>query len=137
MLFRPEIICREVLNLCRHIYFTMKRSFFTFILFAFVYLVSVSFKAPGYHTITIKVTNIRNSKGTIQLQIFRSAENYNKGLAWKVKVVDKSEMKNNSSQHTGEGVIIDYPNNASGQGFGVLYAILLYSHKIEHEMNKK
>lgn len=82
----------------------MKRSFFTFIFFALVYVVSVSFKAPSYHTITIKVTNIRNNNGTIQLQIFRSAENYNKGLAWKVKVVDKSEMKNNSLTCTFTGI---------------------------------
>ena len=42
-----------------------------------------------------------------------------------------------SSQHTGEGVIIDYPNNASGQGFDTLYAILLHGCKIECEMNNK
>ncbi len=82
----------------------MKKSFFTFIFFALVYMVSVSFKAPNYHTITIKVTNIRNNNGTIQLQIFRSSENYNKGLAWKVKVVDKSEMKNNSLTCTFTGI---------------------------------
>lgn len=82
----------------------MKKSFFTFIFFALVYMVSVSFKAPNYHTITIKVTNIRNNNGTIQLQIFRSSENYNKGLPWKVKVVDKSEMKNNSLTCTFTGI---------------------------------
>ncbi|WP_343632412.1 DUF2141 domain-containing protein [Fluviicola sp.] len=82
----------------------MKRSFFTFIFFALVSLVSVSFKAPSYHTITIKVTNIRNSKGNMQLQIFRNAENYNKGLAWKVKIVDKGEMKNNTLTCTFTGI---------------------------------
>ncbi len=87
-----------------HIYFTMKRSFFTFLLFAFVYLVSVSFKAPAYHTITVKVTNMRNSTGNMQLQIFRSAENYSKGIAWKVKVVDKSEIKNNILTCTFTGI---------------------------------
>ena len=45
-------------------------------------------------------------------------------------------MKNNSSQHTVEDVIIDYPNNASGQGFDVLYAILLHGRKIEQMNNK-
>lgn len=82
----------------------MKRSFFTLILLAVIYLVSVSFKATNYHTITIKVTNIRNNKGSIQLQIFRSAENYNKGLPWKVKIVDKSEMKNNTLTCTFTGI---------------------------------
>ena len=46
-------------------------------------------------------------------------------------------MKNNSSQHTVEDVIIDYPNNASEQGFHVLYAILLHGHKIEQMNNKR
>ena len=87
-----------------YLFSTMKKSFFTCLLFAFVYLVSVSFKAPVYHTITIKVTNIRNNKGSMQLQIFRSAENYNKGLAWKVKIVDKSEVKNNTLTCTFTGI---------------------------------
>lgn len=82
----------------------MKKSVFTFILFAFVYLVSVSFKAPTYHTITIKVTNIRNNTGNMQLQIFRNAENYNKGLAWKIKIIDKSDMKNNTLTCTFTGI---------------------------------
>ncbi|AEA45965.1 DUF2141 domain-containing protein [Fluviicola taffensis] len=82
----------------------MKRFFLSFILIALVSLVSVSFKTPAYHTITVKVTNIRNSTGNIQLQIFRSAENYNKGLAWKIKTVDKSEMKNNTITCTFTGI---------------------------------
>lgn len=95
---------QEVLTLCRHIYFTMKRSLFTFLLFAFVCLVSVSFKAPNYHTLTIKVTNIRNSSGRLQIQIYRNAENYNKELPWKMKQFDKDGMKNNSLTCTFTGI---------------------------------
>lgn len=89
-----------------HHFSTMKRSFFTYVLLGFVCLVSISFTSPAtdYHTITVKMTNIRNSNGNMQLQIFRSADNYTKGLAWKVKIVDKSEMKNGTVTCTFTGV---------------------------------
>lgn len=82
----------------------MKRSFFSFILFAFVSLVSVSFKNPTYHTITVKVTNLRNNSGKIQLQIYRTAENFKKELAWKVKLFDKDGVKNNTLTCTFTGI---------------------------------
>lgn len=90
-----------------HIYFNaMKKSFFTILLFAFVYLVSVSFTKPttDYHTITIKVTNIRNNSGQLQIQIYRNAENYKNSLPWKVKRFDKDGVKNNSLTCTITGI---------------------------------
>lgn len=82
----------------------MKRSFLTFILFAFVCLISPSFKAPAYHTITIKVTNIRNNSGNLQIQIYRNAENFKKSLPWKVKQFDKGSVKNNTLTCTFTGI---------------------------------
>ncbi len=84
----------------------MERSFFTFIFFALVYVVSVSFKTPNtsYHTLTIKVTNIRNNSGQLQIQIYRNSENYQKQLPWKVKRFDKEAVKNNSLTCTFTGI---------------------------------
>lgn len=82
----------------------MKRSLFTFVLFTFICLVSVSFKAPGYHTLTVKVTGIRNNSGRLQIQIYRNAENFKKELPWKVKQFDKGAVKNNSLTCTFTGI---------------------------------
>lgn len=94
------------LNLYKHIYFTMKNSFFTFLLLTFVCWVSFSFKtsAPVYHTITVKVTNIRNNSGKLQLQVYRTAENFKKQIPWKVKLFDKDGVKNNTLTCTIPGV---------------------------------
>ena len=46
-------------------------------------------------------------------------------------------MKNNIHHNIQErSVIIDWPNNASGQEFSVLYAILLHGRKKEQMNNK-
>ncbi len=84
----------------------MKNSVFTFVLLAFICWVSLSFKtpAPTYHTITIKVTNIRNNSGKLQIQVFRTAENYKKQIPWKVKLFDKDAVKNNTLTCTITGI---------------------------------
>lgn len=84
----------------------MKKSFFTVVLLTLVYLVSVSFSTPSvnYHTLTVKVTGIRNNAGNLQIQIYRNAENFKKELPWKVKQFDKSGVKNNSLTCTFTGI---------------------------------
>lgn len=82
----------------------MKRALLTFLLFAVVCLVSLSFKAPSYHTLTVKVTGIRNASGRLQIQIYRNAENFKKELPWKVKQFDKDAVKNNSLTCTFTGI---------------------------------
>ncbi|MDR0801858.1 DUF2141 domain-containing protein [Fluviicola sp.] len=76
----------------------MKRRVYTFILFVFVCAASFSFTSPStnYYTITVKVINIRNNSGMLQLQVYRTAENFKKEIPWKVRFFDKNEMKNNS-----------------------------------------
>ncbi|WP_343747739.1 DUF2141 domain-containing protein [Fluviicola sp.] len=76
----------------------MKRFVFPFILFAFVCLVSLSFTSPStsYYSITVKVTNIRNNSGKLQLQIYRTAENFKKEIPWKVRLFEKDAVKNNT-----------------------------------------
>lgn len=76
----------------------MKRFIVNFILAACVCLVSLSFTSPAtsYYTITVKVTNIRNNSGKLQLQIYRTAENFKKEIPWKVRLFEKDAVKNNT-----------------------------------------
>lgn len=48
------------------------------------------------HTLTVNITNIRNSKGRIQLQIYRDQASFQKETPWRVKYVSKENMKNKS-----------------------------------------
>jgi uncharacterized protein (DUF2141 family) len=52
------------------------------------------------HNITVNVTNIRSSKGRIQIQIFRTSEAWESETAYKELYVSKSSMKNKSLTYT-------------------------------------
>lgn len=47
-------------------------------------------------SISVTVTNIRNNKGRIQLQMFKTEESYNKEKPWKTFYISKQNMKNKS-----------------------------------------
>lgn len=63
-----------------------------------VVVISSSFirdsKLNTLHTLTVQIGNIRNSKGRIQLQIYRDQESFRKETPWKVKHVSKENLKN-------------------------------------------
>lgn len=63
------------------------------LLVVFFFLTS-SFTLGEYYTITVKVTNIRNNQGKIQLQLYRTAENFKKEIPYKVRYYDKKDVKN-------------------------------------------
>ena len=48
------------------------------------------------HTLTVNITNIRNSKGRIQLQIYRDQASFLKETPWRIKYVSKENMRNKS-----------------------------------------
>lgn len=75
-----------------------------FISIGIIGLTTSSFKATTTHTLTVKVTNIRNNSGNIQLQIYRTAENFKKEIPWKVKQFDKNGVKNNMLTCTFTGI---------------------------------
>lgn len=64
--------------------------------------------APESFTVTVKITNIRNSHGKIQLQIYRDQNNFAKENPWKVYYVSKKEMKGNT-------ITYQIPNLPSGK----------------------
>lgn len=76
----------------------MKRWTIPFILLCLL-IVSTSFvtdKSPTKsHTITVQIGNIRNSKGRIQLQVYKNQETFGKETPWKEYYVSKEAMKNN------------------------------------------
>lgn len=62
-------------------------------------LVNASFvstsKPVSSHTITVQIGKVRNSKGRIQLHIYRNQASFGKEAPWKEFYVSKDGMKNN------------------------------------------
>lgn len=52
--------------------------------------------STGKKSITVTITNIRSSKGRIQLQIFNDAKSYNDEKPLKTIVLSKEKMKNHT-----------------------------------------
>lgn len=48
------------------------------------------------HTLTVHISNIRNSKGRIQLQIYRDEVSFKRETPWRTKYVSKEGMNNKS-----------------------------------------
>ena len=48
------------------------------------------------HTLTVHISNIRNSKGRIQLQIYRDEASFKRETPWRTKYVSKEGMNNKS-----------------------------------------
>jgi len=51
-------------------------------------------KAEKLYTLTVNISNIRNSKGRIQLQIYRDEVSYKKETPWRTKYISKDGVKN-------------------------------------------
>lgn len=56
--------------------------------------------ADETHNITVSVTNIRSSKGRIQVQIFRTSDAWDSETAYKELYISKSSMKNKVVSYT-------------------------------------
>lgn len=52
--------------------------------------------ADGTHNITVKITNIRNSKGRVQLQVYRTGESFAAENPYKQLYISKKGLKNKS-----------------------------------------
>lgn len=61
-----------------------------------LFILSSSMNNTTYYTITAKVVGIRNNKGTMQLQVYRSSETFKKETPYKIKTFDKKDVKNNT-----------------------------------------
>ena len=60
--------------------------------------------ADGTHDITVKITNIRSSKGRIQLQVYRTGESFAAENAYKQLYISKKSRKNKSVSYTISGL---------------------------------
>lgn len=63
--------------------------------------------ASDEHTITVNISNIRSSKGRIQLQVYRSEESFAAENPYKVLYVSKKGMSNKSLSYTIYGLKSD------------------------------
>ncbi len=66
---------------------------FLIVLFSFVALINTGVKLNQSYSIKLKITNIRNTSGRIQVQFYRSQESFNNQTPWKVVQVPKGQMK--------------------------------------------
>ncbi len=65
---------------------------------------SVNLESNSTFSIEVKFTNIRNSKGRIQMQIYRSQEAFASENYWKQVHVSKKELKNKTLNYTFSGI---------------------------------
>lgn len=66
---------------------------FLVVLFSFVALINTGVKLNQSYSIKLKITNVRNSSGRIQVQFYRSQESFDNQTPWKVVQVPKGQMK--------------------------------------------
>lgn len=76
--------------------------------FLLIPIISGSFTmAPdldGTHNITVKITNIRNTKGRIQLQIYRTGSSFAAETPYKQVYISKKNLKNKTLSYTVHGL---------------------------------
>ncbi|MES2799994.1 MAG: DUF2141 domain-containing protein [Bacteroidota bacterium] len=64
-----------------------------------VLIITSSFRGESYYTIQVKITNIRNSKGRIQLQIYKDQESFKKEEPAFTKLVTKEGNMSGTTMH--------------------------------------
>jgi uncharacterized protein (DUF2141 family) len=58
----------------------------------------------NYYTVKIKVTNIRNNKGTMQFQVYRNQETFGKETPYKQFRISKKDVKNKTMTYEIKGL---------------------------------
>lgn len=71
---------------------TVRNYFYLFILGLIVWS-SISATTNTTHTIEVKITNVRNSKGVIQMQVYRDQPTFKAETPWKIYYVPKDNLK--------------------------------------------
>lgn len=84
---------------------TMKMYFGNKIRVAVLVLCS-SFMIPESHThnVHVKITNIRNNKGRIQLQIYKDQSSFAKETPWRTKLISKQDLKGSTLNYVIPGL---------------------------------
>lgn len=78
------------------------RIVFNLLLISLLSLSSASQKE--IYQVKVYIKNIRNSKGRIQLQVYKNQESFKKEIPWKSTTVSKSQIKNNALTYTFKGL---------------------------------
>lgn len=83
------------------------------------------------YSVDVKITNLRNNKGRIQLQIYRDQESFAKETPWKVLYISKKEMSGNTLNYRVEGLgagvygfaLLDDENSNKKMDYGLIMPI--------------
>lgn len=78
--------------------------FLKFIVLIFVGLIHISVSESPAYNINMKITNVRNGKGRIQVQIYKDQESFGKETPWKVIYVPKDGLKEKTIHYTISGI---------------------------------
>lgn len=98
--------------------------FFSFLCFG----LRIKPAVPVVFSITVKVTAIRNTKGRLQIQIYKDQKNFEKETPWKVFYVSKKDVKDHYLMYTIEGLspgtyglaLLDDENSNSKMDYGLM-----------------
>lgn len=83
------------------------------------------------HSVEVKITNIRNNKGRIQLQIYKDQTSFSNESPWKVIYISKSDMSGKSLSYTVTGLetgvygfaLLDDENNNKKMDYGLVMPV--------------
>lgn len=82
----------------------LMKKYFVFILLVFIGVIHISASSDQTHNINVKITNVRNGKGRIQVQIYKDQESFGKETPWKVIYVSKDGLKDKTIHYTISGI---------------------------------
>lgn len=81
-----------------------KHIFFKLVLLTFIGSIHIGAAVSESFTINVKITNVRNSQGKIQLQIYKNQETFAKESPWKVIQVPKDGVKDKTIHYQITGI---------------------------------
>ena len=92
---------------------------------------STPVKSNSTYSVDVKITNIRNNKGRIQLQIYRDQTSFSKEDPWKVVYISKKEMSGNTLTYKVEGLepgvygfaLLDDENSNKKMDYGLIMPV--------------
>ncbi len=65
---------------------------------------SFGFTTYQTHSVHVKITHIRNTKGRIQLQIYKDQASFAKETPWRTKLIAKQDLKGSTMNYTIPGL---------------------------------
>lgn len=80
------------------------KQYFSILFLVLAGWIQISASASQTYTINVKITEVRNSNGRIQLQVYKDQESFGKESPWKVIQVPKTNLKNKTIHYQITGI---------------------------------